>query len=732
MLIGLPPAAILRIILKYGQNIPWMDQWGVPGKIIISHHWGKLSLSDFFQPHNESIKAFSGLIWFLLSLPAGWNPRTEMVVTWLVTVAVAVMLCILLRKTLVSMTVVRRAIFFLMVLFLFHPYGTRHWLIGLNLENALVIFFLAAGLLVNSSSAPTWSKYVLAASFSLAATFSYANGMLLWILICPALPSLSGFQKRPARGKRRALPGLLYLAAGLVCILIFLAISMDNVNQRSVRNLEFDKPLAAFVFLLHWLGAPFQLAGLSLSAPGIASVVLLLFFISLLFTLQRLRRGKDCAVMQPWILMALYPLITGAAVACGRLSDGLDKALADRYFLNPVILPIAVLPLVALLLQGRPAYRASHLFSRVILFSLTGLMVLTCIASVLSQWPRAETTAKNHANTLIHGATALSFINAVPNNPKLKILFPGLGKLKAQARILKNGGILDFPLHPPIPMTVNRPNEIHIDGLRIHLDQAGGNLLVSAVCPKSSTINSFSHLLLTSIHDGRSETGFSVTSLAGSRMQSGFQRHTQVDLTGLERGLHLVKAWLYDDVSSEYRPLDFERAFLYDADGLFFFPTASPRVANREEARQHFEKADRTILRLEQQELACRLTPVRGVTLEKATLHVEGPDPSLLLPEFSCSAEASAAVHLHIMASNTTWVQLFYRYDVNEQFTEQDSIWARVREGENELYFTVPGPNLKDRWRFDPGDRGGVYELRLLEVREYPRDGTKRHDQFGP
>jgi len=724
LLISLPPAAVLRIILKYGQNIPWMDQWGIPGKILISHLRSTLAFSDFFQTHNESIKALTGLIWFLLAR-TGWNPRTEMVVTWLVTVALAIIFYFLLRKTLDGNGILRHTVFGLMVLFLFHPYGTEPWLTGLSLENALVILFLSAGLLVNSSSVPNWSKYLLTACFSLAATFSYANGMLLWVLICPALPFLGSTYPR----QKSRVPGLIYLAVGLTCLFCYLSITVASPYEAAQTSLEFSAPLTTVTFLLHWLGAPFHIQGIHWSGPFMAAVFLCLLCVPICSFIQRVWQRKDDTAYRPWLLFALYTLITGVMVAVGRQSIGLETALAPRYFQHVVLLPIAVLPLGALVSRNISDSRGFHRLNHVLGLSLSCLMALLCTISVISQWMEADLTAGNTARKRARGAVALSFINLMPRNPELTLLNPHTVPMISRARTLIRHGILDLPLHQPLPVENNRPTEKRIDGLQLTLREHG-SILVTGNCPNSYAGGEISHILLTSIHGDRPEKAFAVITPKLSRhprqvkriLEKAIRFRTHVSAVCLEPGLHLLKTWIFDASSGEYTPLVNEWMVHYDADGLFFFPRTVHTVAAGKAEKRQFDQAARTILRLEAAELAEQLTPRKGVSLVDGRFHVRGPDPILLLPEFPCPAEASAAVYLRLRASHPTFVQLFYRNESNEHYTEQGSIWARVREGDNELYFTVPGPGLLGHLRLDPGNKDGVFELQRLEVREYRGD----------
>jgi len=576
ILICLPPAAVLRIILAYGQSIPWMDSWGLTGRPLVSYLRGMLSLSDFFQPHNESVRAFTGLIWFLLALP-GWNARVEMIITWMVIVAVAVILCVLLRRTLSESSLATRTIFALMVLFLFHPHGTRHWITGLNLENATVIMFLTAGLQVNSSSTRLWLKYLLTACFSLAATFSFSNGLILWFLICPALFTAFASSKTGHLRQRIAFPFMIYLAAGLICLFTYISMCAASPYPASHVPLDFENPLDISIFLLRWLGAPFQVSSLPWAGPCIASLFLLLLLISLLSFIRRTIRGEEAAAFLPWLLLAAYSLITGCGVALARHGNSAATALAPRYFLHEVLLPIALLPLSVLVLRSFSGSRGRKRLPQVLYRAFTGLLALFCTISVLSQWTRAEETAKKTERKRARGTVALSFINVVPDNTELVFLNPFTAPMKARARICIRHGILDLPLHPPLPIGPYRPKERRIKGLKLHLREEG-SILVTGVCPTSHAGGGISHILLSSFHDGRHEKGFAVitpqlsqhSGQMGKSTKEKIHFRTHVSAASLEPGRHQIKAWVYDESTRVYTPLVREWRMDKGDDGLAF------------------------------------------------------------------------------------------------------------------------------------------------------------------
>jgi len=554
ILAPVPPLAILRLILKYGQPIPWMDQWSIPGKIILAHIRGTLSLNDFFQVHNDSVKAFSGLLWFLLARN-GWNPRREMVATWLITLGLAAALWLLLRKTPGMTGHIKTAILVLMLLFLFHPCGVEHWLTGLSMENALVIICLAIGLLVNRTVSRPWIAYPLAALLSFAATYSYTNGMLLWVLLCPALPLLGS----PGIKPKNNIPLLLYLASALASIFVYFTILVASPYKLTQAELDFSSPLNTMHFFLRWLGAPFRLPELPWTGAVLSALLLALLIAPVVVFIRRRVTGQDTTAFHPWMLLIAYTLITGLMIAVGRQSISPKTALAPRYFQHEVLLPIALLPLAALTLSlTRPRRR---LFAALYAATL-GLTMLSCAATTIQRWTMADETARVASNKQARGAVALSFINLVPRNTDLAFLNPRADMLRAKIRTFVHHGAIDLPLRQPLPVGGNRPPETWPAGLTLDL-QEHRSILVTGTCPVNHNGAEIAHILLTSFHGDEFERPFAVITpkLAQHRRQieqsTATLTHfrTQVSPAYLEPGRHRIKAWLCYDSIAAYEPL---------------------------------------------------------------------------------------------------------------------------------------------------------------------------------
>src|SRR5690349_17800123 len=83
-----PAFVALGTILRYGVDVPTMDQWApdVAG-VFVKAHRGTLGLADFLAQHNEHRMVVPRLLMFALGLLTRWNTVAEMVLGWTIACA---------------------------------------------------------------------------------------------------------------------------------------------------------------------------------------------------------------------------------------------------------------------------------------------------------------------------------------------------------------------------------------------------------------------------------------------------------------------------------------------------------------------------------------------------------------------------------------------------------------------------------------------------------------------
>lgn len=136
------------------------------------------------------------------------------------------------------------------------------------------------------------------------------------------------------------------------------------------------------------------------------------------------------------------------------------------------------------------------------------------------------------------------------------------------------------------------------------------------------------------------------------------------------------------------------------------------------ELAQMFTAAGTVLLSLKTPEELERIQPFRDVTLSRQLNGLKitstGPDPSVLIPDFS---NKNPIVKIVIESPAITTLQLFYRLPRQRGYKEAQSLIQQIAAGRNVVYAELPDPAWTGRLRLDPGDVRGDYILESIEVK---------------
>ena len=75
-MIAAPFILVVALVIRYGVNVPFWDQWEFV-RIIQGYHDGTLAFSDFFAQHNEHRILFPNLVMFGLAWYSHWDTGYE-------------------------------------------------------------------------------------------------------------------------------------------------------------------------------------------------------------------------------------------------------------------------------------------------------------------------------------------------------------------------------------------------------------------------------------------------------------------------------------------------------------------------------------------------------------------------------------------------------------------------------------------------------------------------------
>ncbi len=382
----LVPMVAIASVWIYGVDVPVGDQWSI-ADFFQRHAAGMLRAADWFEQSNDSRPFFPRLVFFGLTRVGAWHPVAEMLVSQVLLLASAIGIATLWRRTQVDDRDADTGALLTAFLALYSLAQMENLYWGVQIV-VYAPFVCLIGALVLAHSRRSWFV-VLAGSAAccIVATYSYANGVLCWLLVPVALLCARG------RGSRQVLwLWLAWAAVAIVTILLYFTNYIGGTQSvRGGSRTAFDAALA----YLAYIGA-----GLSFGPDrfwvavtcGATVLLALAAVIAYVVRHQMMQRAS------PWLILAAYTLISGVAIVDGRLGAGREYMLASRYvtFSAPVL--VALVFLVSQCLADFAARqvvngeRASVDHLRTIVICV--IAILSVVASVESLAPIRETATQ--------------------------------------------------------------------------------------------------------------------------------------------------------------------------------------------------------------------------------------------------------------------------------------------------------------------------------------------------
>ena len=416
MALGTVPIIVAFVMMRrHWTSVPFYDEWYTPGTQIVSFFQGALSISDLWSQHNESRELFPRLYYLTLTWLSGrWDVKDEMLSMFVLACAASFALYHLLRRTTSFALESRLLAWALLNSLLFCPQQYVNFLWGILLEPLIPGTLLLFAMLANLSDIQFRLKVIITATLALVATYSFAHGMLLWLLAFPIQwPPQTG-EARP-RFKAAA---RWYVAYGLIAAisvgLYFFHFSWPRHHPGFVISYNRAGSLAAFV--LRWVGGLFAERNADAFFLGLLATTA---FLGLgLLALRSSWRDRDWKKIYPWFVLGAYGFISGAVTAAGRLAFGPNAAIAPRYGPVRVFCYIAVAGL-ALSIYSKLSTQ-KKMPSRTAIF-YTGAAAGILVIAWFNAFNRELIVLKQTREERKRFALAVQWIPAIPDNPELKL-----------------------------------------------------------------------------------------------------------------------------------------------------------------------------------------------------------------------------------------------------------------------------------------------------------------------
>ncbi|HCF30335.1 MAG TPA: hypothetical protein DEV81_24765 [Cyanobacteria bacterium UBA11049] len=449
------PAIFLGILIfMYGVNSPYWDQW-VVGNLFIKFHSRSLSFSDLFDQQNESRLFFPRLIFISLAYLTHWDVRYEFWVIFLLACIVSANIYCLSNLTVSGSTLKKLLLATISNLLIFSPIQYENWLWGIQIVVFVPIVCLTTCILVAYSGLSARAKFLICMCLSTVSTYSYANGILCWVLALPVLT----LKSRKELAKNRWLLFIWIISFVINAVAYFYNYQKPSYHPSCLEALK--HPQQAIHYFLSFLGAPLAFGSdiePLTAAPIIGLALILLFLASSFYVLKKASSSNLLLLLAGWLTIGWYTIISDIITTLGRVGFGVEQSLSSRYMTFSVYLTISlvyIITIVAERLKNKNYLGADtkKIIAQFPVFLMTIILVLHLQSSVYG----VQLMSQSRSDRL-QRKSCLLFMNVLPQECLAKRVFPVLPILKETAPALDKLGYL----HPALLKT-NKIQDIKVE-----------------------------------------------------------------------------------------------------------------------------------------------------------------------------------------------------------------------------------------------------------------------------
>ena len=340
----IPMLHLTYLVRHHAVDVPTLDDWEM-APLIVDAHTGHLKWADIFAQQQEGRTVLPKLLFILSATDGRWDVRDQMTLSVVCCWLTAAGIFILLRRSGLGMGAMA-VCFWLAVLTVFTPAQYELWIFASGFPSFFPALFLVACLvIVGTDRLGTATKFLFCGALATASSFTLPHGLLAWGITFPALLLM------------RAVPRWrwwlgAWLAACALCAAVYFW------DYRKPVALPTFAPAVSWLdyvrFILEFLGGGLAYAWKyrpTLSAGLFGLAQLTLFLVAAFYCLWRIRDRTFVAGATPWFALAAHSIGSAILASLGRVAYGASYALASRYVTFSVYLTVAVIALVALMVQ---------------------------------------------------------------------------------------------------------------------------------------------------------------------------------------------------------------------------------------------------------------------------------------------------------------------------------------------------------------------------------------------
>jgi hypothetical protein len=448
----LPACFQVIATLKYGVNVPYWDQWDQV-RLFQATSEGTLSFGDLMAQHNESRMFFPNLLTIALAFLTSWYVKLQMLVAFLLACLISFNVYRLGKLTIEGSRLKHLTIFLLSNVFIFAPIQFENWLWGIQYALYIPLVCITTSLLVVYSGLGWKAKLLICMVLATISTFSFANGILAWIVVFPVIASTRTWGYSVKKGW--------LLSAWTAGFALNAALYFYGYQRPPHHPTLFEglfHPVQALQFFLSYVGNPYFRGlpdmvfgpGADLYVAQILGAVLLFLFASVAWIcLVGPLRNSILLLHQatPWLLMGAYSIISGLLITAGRLGFGVEESFASKYSTFTLYLVVSLIHLIPIVFsnvrreEGAPSrsklFAIAFGFSRRRLSTMafgSSLIVIIVFWHLLASVHLAATDILNSLLNRESGKACLLLMNVVPDDKCLsENVYDKLDSLRQQA-----------------------------------------------------------------------------------------------------------------------------------------------------------------------------------------------------------------------------------------------------------------------------------------------------------
>lgn len=543
LLVGLPPLLLAVWLIRFGVNVPFWDQWDAPAIQIIQATQGTLTWNSLWAQHNEHRILFPKLIFIGLAGLGGWQPKLEMGLNFAASILMSWCIYRLSVSTLPVKTETRLGLLVLVNWVVFSPVQWETWLNGFQLPCLMAVLGLVANLMILKANWPPVLTFFTCGVLSTIASFSFANGLMVWLVCFPVLASYA------LVGRRwwGMIGGwLLWMGVTIGSYLYHY-----HPTTQSSLAMVLTHPFKAGAFFCAYLGAPLAFGSIVV-ALGIGMILVTAFACVTGYMLWLAKTSGQFNLLDrqlAWICLGGFAILSALMTTVGRLQLGMGAALSPRYITFSNLLIIAVIYSWALLVTTAPFSRFKRTTLRRIGLVLLALFTACYLATYAFGLRGMVATYRNR----IYGKSCLMLLALVQDTgcvEQFDVLYPNRTIVQERSQQLAALGLLHPTLATPAILsnfvgTAPQPDHGKIE--LITTDPQGNlNLAGWAILPRRT--RPADAVLLTTETSAGNVTFVQVVRVGGSRPDIAAQLGRPYRLSGWTT--QVAPAWLLPTDSS--------------------------------------------------------------------------------------------------------------------------------------------------------------------------------------